>query len=299
MNKNLTCNLCYSKHWKMTSVESLYNSSKIVNDAKTSSYVERFTKDLLDATKRGVYHVNLWFDDEDTDYMSDKPRPYVYKSIDIIKEKYRGITEELQFECGYVVGFIVSWKSSDTLSNLSKITNTTMTATYVEIFTKGIIDATKKGRYSTELRIPDYEFNYDISDDPCPYVFAAIHAIKDIYKGIQVYECKKDGYLKHFLVNWDESTISKYQKITNNAKINEYVRHFTLVIEESDKNHLCFAKLYASIGYDYESGARQGHPMPFVYAAVENIRKQYVDRKIVVEEREIGYTGNFYFHVAW
>lgn len=94
----------------MMSVETLYNSSKYINDAKVSSYVERFMKELLSATKRGIYQTKLLIYDEDIDYeMSETPHPYVFTSIDIIKEKYAGIKVETCMEDGYITHFTVSW----------------------------------------------------------------------------------------------------------------------------------------------------------------------------------------------
>lgn len=189
----------------------LFDLSKSVNDTKVSSYVDKFTKELLDATRRGVFQTQLWIDEADISTASDKnvrsyddePRPYILESMEAIKKKYTGITETPEYEDNHIIFFTVSWNEGP-LYDITNTVNETMAASYLEIFMKEIIDATKAGRYSTKLVVPESEFDYDTSDSPNKYIFTAIRAIEEAYSGIKINECKdSNGYLKHFRVNWD------------------------------------------------------------------------------------------------
>jgi hypothetical protein len=198
----------------MTSVETLYNCSKSVNDIVVARIVNQFTKDILDATKRGVFQTKLEVCITDINPSEDGPRLYVLASMKAIKKKYREIREEAHYENGYITHFTVSWNKGP-LYDLSKI------ALYIEGYTKDIIAAANKGMYSTNLVVPESEFDYEYLVNPRPHIFTAIRAIEEAYAGIEVKECKQGGWITHFTVSWDEGITSKYREsVRGSDKIN-------------------------------------------------------------------------------
>lgn len=199
------------------SVESLYSLTTSVIDSRKLWYVERFTQDILDAISKGLYSTKLYINDCDFDWhiIDENPHPYICTSIEYIKKKYIGIQiKECKNSDGYLTHFIVSWDTG-VLYNLSKRVNDIKINTYVEQYTKDILDATNNGLYYAKLYVDECDCYYGADGNPYPYVYASIEHIKKKYIGIYIEEYKfGECDLTYFLARWDADICAKYRSMS-------------------------------------------------------------------------------------